>query len=233
MSDPRRMALRSRSRTATPTSGPGRGPVSDGRTHHRRTHPRRPHPRSGSGADVRRHDAPAEALRLRARALFPESNPEEGESGHGPPGADRAGDRSSRSDDGPPPDAPSDQAAPAPDRGGPAGTGLPARGAPAEWRHRAGLAARERMPLWLQSRCGLERRSVAALGVLLVVAAVFAVQHFWAGRTQPVRAPEAVRAVAPSAGGRGRKAGAESRSRRRPSRAARPGRRAPRARPEP
>jgi competence protein ComEA len=53
------------------------------------------------------------------------------------------------------------------------------------------------MPLWLQSRCGLERRSVVALTVLLVVAAVFAGQHFWAGRTQSVRAPEVVRAAAP------------------------------------
>ncbi|WP_372511121.1 helix-hairpin-helix domain-containing protein [Streptomyces cylindrosporus] len=65
------------------------------------------------------------------------------------------------------------------------------------WRVRVGLAVRERMPLWLQARCGLERRSVMALGVLLVVAAVFAVQHFWAGRTQSVRAPEVVRAAAP------------------------------------
>ena len=65
------------------------------------------------------------------------------------------------------------------------------------WRLRAGLALRERMPLWLQARCGLERRSVVALSVLLVVAAVFAVQHFWAGRTQSVRAPEVVRAAAP------------------------------------
>ncbi|GAA3823311.1 hypothetical protein GCM10022403_065950 [Streptomyces coacervatus] len=65
------------------------------------------------------------------------------------------------------------------------------------WRVRAGLALRERMPLWLQTRCGLERRSVVALTALLVVAAVFAVQHFWAGRTQSVRAPEVVRAVAP------------------------------------
>jgi competence protein ComEA len=56
------------------------------------------------------------------------------------------------------------------------------------------------MPLWLQSRCGLERRSVAALGVLLVVAVVFAVQQFWGGRTQSVRAPEVVRAVAPYGG---------------------------------
>ncbi|MEU6142571.1 ComEA family DNA-binding protein [Streptomyces sp. NPDC047081] len=65
------------------------------------------------------------------------------------------------------------------------------------WQARVGLAVRERMPLWLQARCGLERRSVVALGVLLVVAAVFAVQHFWAGRTQSVRAPEVVRAAAP------------------------------------
>ncbi|MFI6486302.1 helix-hairpin-helix domain-containing protein [Streptomyces sp. NPDC050564] len=68
------------------------------------------------------------------------------------------------------------------------------------WRDRMGPAVRERMPLWLQSRCGLERKSVAALTVLLVVAAVFAVQHFWVGRTQSVRAPEVVRAVPPYGG---------------------------------
>ncbi|MFC8858323.1 helix-hairpin-helix domain-containing protein, partial [Streptomyces sp. NPDC057144] len=69
-------------------------------------------------------------------------------------------------------------------------------GATTTWRERTGLALRERMPLWLQTRCGLERRSVAALSVLLVVAAVFAVQHFWSGRTQPVAAPEVVREAA-------------------------------------
>jgi competence protein ComEA len=53
------------------------------------------------------------------------------------------------------------------------------------------------MPVWLQTRCGLERRSVVALGVLLVVTAVFAVQHFWTGRTQSVQAPDVVRAAAP------------------------------------
>jgi competence protein ComEA len=53
------------------------------------------------------------------------------------------------------------------------------------------------MPVWLQARCGLERRNVVALSVLLVVAAVFAVQHFWTGRTQSVQAPEVVRAAAP------------------------------------
>ena len=37
---------------------------------------------------------------------------------------------------------------------------------------------------------------MAALTVLLVVAAVFAAQHFWTGRTQPVAAPEMVREAA-------------------------------------
>jgi competence protein ComEA len=36
-----------------------------------------------------------------------------------------------------------------------------------------------------------------ALAVVLVVAAAFAVQHFWTGRTQSVRPPEVVRAAAP------------------------------------
>uniref|UniRef100_UPI0035A2348D helix-hairpin-helix domain-containing protein n=1 Tax=Streptomyces rishiriensis TaxID=68264 RepID=UPI0035A2348D len=75
------------------------------------------------------------------------------------------------------------------------------------WRERAGLALRERMPVWLQTRCGLERRSVFALTVLLAAAAVFAVQHFWVGRTQPVRAPEVVRAAAPYDMGRQKSAG--------------------------
>ncbi|MFC9951598.1 hypothetical protein ACFVIN_14035, partial [Streptomyces prasinus] len=65
---------------------------------------------------------------------------------------------------------------------------------------RAGLALRERLPLWVRTRCGLERRSVVALSVVLVVAVGFAVQHFWTGRTQPVRAPEVVGAGAPPPG---------------------------------
>lgn len=68
-------------------------------------------------------------------------------------------------------------------------------------RERVGPAVRERLPLWLQMRCGIERKSVVALSVVLVVAAVFAAQHFWAGRTQPVSAPEMVRAGAPGASG--------------------------------
>ncbi|GHF73214.1 hypothetical protein GCM10018787_22330 [Streptomyces thermodiastaticus] len=64
---------------------------------------------------------------------------------------------------------------------------------------RAGLALRERLPLWMQTRCGLERRHVAALAVVFAVAVVVAVQHFWSGRTQDVRVPEVVRAAAPAA----------------------------------
>ncbi|WP_374704576.1 helix-hairpin-helix domain-containing protein [Streptomyces sp. NL15-2K] len=81
---------------------------------------------------------------------------------------------------------------------GPAAGAGPAAGGR---RARVGLALRERMPVWLQARCGLERRSVLALTVLLVVAAGFAVQHFWTGRTESVRAPEVVRAAAPYAEG--------------------------------
>lgn len=87
--------------------------------------------------------------------------------------------------------------APPADQGTGAGVGSVAGGR----RLRAGLALRERMPVWLQTRCGLERRNVLALTVLLVVAAAFAVQHFWVGRTESVRAPEVVRAAQPYAEG--------------------------------
>ncbi|GAA1429587.1 hypothetical protein GCM10009601_45300 [Streptomyces thermospinosisporus] len=68
--------------------------------------------------------------------------------------------------------------------------------APPSRRERWGLALRERLPLWIQSRCGMERRSLIALSVVLVVAVGFAVQHFWTGRTRPVEPPEVVRAAA-------------------------------------
>ncbi|MER5662538.1 ComEA family DNA-binding protein [Streptomyces mirabilis] len=223
------MALRSRSRTATPTSGPGRGPVSDGRTRHRRHRsPSRADAGVGTGtgtgtgtdtgARARRRDASAEALRLRAQALFSERPGTRGELGDGPPGVDRdvGGPRGStsvgagvavvRGSGGSSPSGVLDRDEPSPSPGARASAGdraehgAPAPGATAAWRERAGLAVRERMPLWLQSRCGLERRSVTALGVLLVVAVVFAVQQFWGGRTQSVRAPEVVRAVAPYGG---------------------------------
>ncbi|MFG3132992.1 helix-hairpin-helix domain-containing protein [Streptomyces tendae] len=170
------MALRSRSRTTSATSGPGRAPASDGRLAHRRAPGSRAHARPRSHPRHGRRHAPPEDLRRRAEALFAErveqTGHEEarGEPGKGPPS--------------PGPEAPGD--ADIGDSGGPTPT----------WRERTGQALRERMPLWLQTRCGLERRSVAALTVLLVVAAVFAVQHFWSGRTQSVAAPEVVREAA-------------------------------------
>lgn len=60
-------------------------------------------------------------------------------------------------------------------------------------KERLGLAVRERLPMWVQARCGLERRAVVALVLVLGVAAVFAAQHFWTGRAQPVRPPDVVR----------------------------------------
>ncbi|MHC3475340.1 helix-hairpin-helix domain-containing protein [Streptomyces sp. 7R007] len=172
------MALRSRPRTATVSSGPGRSPASDGRTRHRRS------PARGRG---RQRTASARELRRRAELLFPERPaeplpqppPDWRESEAGPPTAGALGEGAA----------------------GPADSEDEDVGWPA-WQTRAGLALRERMPLWLQTRCGLERRNVLALTALLVVAAVFAVQHFWAGRSQTVPAPEVVRAAAPY-GGRG------------------------------
>ncbi|MFJ2646646.1 helix-hairpin-helix domain-containing protein [Streptomyces sp. NPDC087420] len=63
-------------------------------------------------------------------------------------------------------------------------------------RERVALAVRDRLPLWLQLRCGLEPRALAALAVVLVVAGVLAAQHFWSARPRPVQAPQTVRAAA-------------------------------------
>ncbi|MFI8216383.1 helix-hairpin-helix domain-containing protein [Streptomyces sp. NPDC085932] len=207
------MALRSRSRTATATSGPGRSPASDGRVRHRR-------PRSvARGRAAARHRHPSgEELRRRAEALFGERAEPPSRADPGEPAGERR-----ESGQGPPGEGPPGEGRLGPGARGPVspGPGLPGSGGGDEaragvdpgggrleedwregdrreghWRERAGLALRERMPLWLQTRCGLERRSVLALTVVLVVAAAFAVQHFWAGRTQTVRPPEVVRAAA-------------------------------------
>ncbi|MEU2245660.1 ComEA family DNA-binding protein [Streptomyces sp. NPDC019224] len=65
------------------------------------------------------------------------------------------------------------------------------------------FAVRERLPMWVQLRCGLEPKTLAALAVVLVAAAVFAGMHFWSARPQAVRAPdmvgEAVHAPGPEA----------------------------------
>ncbi|MEU2422387.1 ComEA family DNA-binding protein [Streptomyces sp. NPDC007851] len=199
------MALRSRSHETHATSGPGRGPASDGRTRHRR-----PTVRSGA----RHRPAPADELRRRAELLFGErgvTRQRQGQ-GQGPPTAGTVAGTGS---------AAGLTAATSAVRT--ATTGMRtaaaalstaaavvssartlagetrARREPAlpGLRARLGVAVRERMPVWLQTRCGLERRGAVALGVVLVVAGALAVQHFWTGRTESVSAPEVVRAQAP------------------------------------
>ncbi|MEU6392783.1 ComEA family DNA-binding protein [Streptomyces sp. NPDC046939] len=151
------MALRSLSRTAHVSSGPGRGPASDGRTRHRHTVRRR----------ARRRQLAGELTRVRAEALF------------APPPSYAARPAPEQEPEPPPPPAPDHE---------PTHT----------WRQQAVLAVRDRLPLWAQRRIGIERRGALALVVVLGVVALFAVQHFWAGRTQSVRAPETVRAAVPS-----------------------------------
>ncbi|AZM57605.1 DNA-binding protein [Streptomyces sp. WAC 01529] len=189
------------SAVASATSGPGRAPGSDGRA--RRRHARR----------VRRGHVSAEAVRLRAESLFAEPQP--------PP----ASPRPEVSAASPRLDVAAADAPLLPGREG-GGAERPAPPAPGwarqedaaaeTWaeadgaakgaaldgpsrRERMGLAVRERLPVWLQSRCGVDRRGVVALVVVLAVAAVFAAQHFWTGRTQPVQAPDVVRAAGAAA----------------------------------
>ncbi|MEV2243990.1 ComEA family DNA-binding protein [Streptomyces sp. NPDC049970] len=70
----------------------------------------------------------------------------------------------------------------------PAGTSAVRQG---RWRE-AGTALRDRLPLWVQLRCGLEPRALIALAVVLAGAAVLATTHFWSARPEAVRAPERV-----------------------------------------
>lgn len=71
----------------------------------------------------------------------------------------------------------------------------PERGSPTRARERLAAVLRERTPLWVQTRCGLEPRALAALTVILLVAAGLASGYFWTGRPEPVQAPEIVRAA--------------------------------------
>ncbi|AXK37334.1 ComEA family DNA-binding protein [Streptomyces armeniacus] len=66
------------------------------------------------------------------------------------------------------------------------------------------LAVGERLPTWVQLRCGVEPRTIVALGLVLLIAVGFAVHHFWSGRPQTVRAPEAATGTSgpPSLSGR-------------------------------
>ncbi|MFI1362194.1 helix-hairpin-helix domain-containing protein [Streptomyces griseochromogenes] len=215
------MALRSRSRTANPTSGPGRGPASDGRLRRRRT-----------DRGPARHRAPAQAeeLRRRAELLFGERAVQWRESANAPPHAQTPAPTATVTGAAPGLRTAAVTAAPGvrPASTAPPGSRAAGMMPPRTGRARApsteprpavrtteeeltGRARhsepteplvpslRERLPVWLQLRCGVERRGVVALAVVLVAAVVFAVQHFWAGRTQPVSAPRVVRAEAPYA----------------------------------
>ncbi|MDT0345308.1 ComEA family DNA-binding protein [Streptomyces litchfieldiae] len=61
---------------------------------------------------------------------------------------------------------------------------------------RARLALAERLPAWARPRCGVEPRTLAALCLVLVVAAGFAVHHYWTGRPRAVPAAERASAEA-------------------------------------
>lgn len=83
---------------------------------------------------------------------------------------------------------------------------------------------RERLPLWLRLRCGVEPRTLLALAFVLLAAVAFAVHHFWTGRPEAVRAPEPRSAPAvPEADGAG--AGDSAGGRTADGAAARPGKR--------
>ncbi|WP_330296363.1 ComEA family DNA-binding protein [Streptomyces sp. NBC_00503] len=185
-----------RTRTSSPagaTSGPGRPRLSDGRLRHRR-------------GDRSVHPEPA-VVRRRAEALLG-GHPPGAPFPHPPPEPVSA--------EGPAP-AVTSAAAPPPV---PAATPVPAAatasavGSADGVEPRGGegvlpdgvarrLAVRERLPVWLQTRCGMEPRAVAAVSVVLVAAVGFAGQQYWSARPQPVTAPALV-APSPTAAGSGR-----------------------------
>ncbi|WP_317852392.1 ComEA family DNA-binding protein [Streptomyces venezuelae] len=51
---------------------------------------------------------------------------------------------------------------------------------------------RERLPLWVQDRCAVRPRAVAAVGVVLVAAVGFAGQQYWSARPRAVTVPAVV-----------------------------------------
>ncbi|MGW8730865.1 helix-hairpin-helix domain-containing protein [Streptomyces sp. NPDC055808] len=184
------MALRS---PRTATSGPGRAPGSDGRA-------RPGHGRRGRAAQA---DVSVLTARRRADALFLPPPPGTAAPPREPAApTGRALGESALAPDRALPDWFVDPDAPSAPPGTPAvlspDTASAAPAAPGV-RERLWSAVRERLPLWAQSRCGLAPRSFAALCVVLVAAAGFAVHHFWAGRPQSVSAPELVDGPEPSA----------------------------------
>ncbi|MEV6328923.1 ComEA family DNA-binding protein [Streptomyces sp. NPDC051909] len=166
-------------RRSGPTSGPGRAPGSDGRARVRAVGTRTRRRRTAGAV------ASPTSVRSRGEALFPSTAP--------PPQAPAPPPAPPVSPAPPPPSTP-----PAPDPE--ADRERPGPQPALSHGEMAKLALRERLPLWVQSRCGLERRSLAALTVVLIVAAGGAGAYFWTGRPQQIRAPEVVAAARPLPG---------------------------------
>ncbi|MGW4898091.1 helix-hairpin-helix domain-containing protein [Kitasatospora sp. NPDC004240] len=94
----------------------------------------------------------------------------------------------------------------------PPDAGVPGPGPPARTRaEEAGASGAGAVRARLGSAAALDRRAVAGLAVLLLIALAYAVQHFWLGRPQPVQVPEpradpagvVIAAPSPSATGAG------------------------------
>ncbi|WP_308014053.1 ComEA family DNA-binding protein [Streptantibioticus parmotrematis] len=66
----------------------------------------------------------------------------------------------------------------------------------------------ERLPVWLQLRCGMELCTVAALAGVLVIAVALAVHHFWTGRPRAIAVPPVTRAAMSTGDARSRPSGA-------------------------
>ncbi|MEE1812565.1 ComEA family DNA-binding protein [Streptomyces sp. BE133] len=184
------MAPRSHRATSGSGSGPGRTPASDGRA--------RGGPGLGPGrrrSSRGRADVVAAASRRRADALI-------GGAYGGRVARPVLGVASAPAPVSAP--SPPSMPSPAPDTA-PAPASTPTStspSAPAQvarvpgWRERLVPALRERIPVWMQLRCGLEPRTLAALAVVLIAAAVFAAVHFRSARPHSVRAPDPVNEAA-------------------------------------
>ncbi|MCX5147778.1 ComEA family DNA-binding protein [Streptomyces sp. NBC_00320] len=161
------------------TSGPGRSRFSDGRLRHRRGRARPPHPE-------------AAAVRRRAEALLGGSGPPQAPPPEAPPPEVRL--REAPPAEAPPPEAVSSPGSEIRSVADPPPEETPLSGGAA-----LRLAVRERLPVWLQARCGVEPRTVAAVAVVLVAAVAFGARQYWAARPEPVTAPSVVTPATPPA----------------------------------
>ncbi|MCX4801568.1 ComEA family DNA-binding protein [Streptomyces sp. NBC_01214] len=168
------MTLRTRaSHPSGATSGPGRPRPSDGRLSDGRLAGSRPRHRRTARRGRRVPHPEIGAVRRRAEALLGGSSPPHALPPPLPPPL-RALQAPSGAPDGVDVQAPPEGA-----------SGLPSGAA-------RRLAVRERLPLWLQDRCEVRPRAVAALGVVLLAAVGFAGQQYWSARPRAVNVPAVV-----------------------------------------